>query len=85
MWKNFDYKLLFLFVLSAYAVGFDASLGDAIILAALSGLYALNQYFKHVQVVKKLENQPITEKALADIEELKTSMNSLKVGRAFGR
>lgn len=79
MLKNANPCLVLLSLVCARAVIFGASIGDAIAIAALAGLYGCNHY------LKSKEEPPVNEELKRELADLKSTVNAIKVGRAFGR
>lgn len=55
------------------------SVGEAVAIAALCALYGFTLYVDSKKV------QPINDEVKADLAELRSAVNALKIGRAFGR
>lgn len=55
------------------------SIGEALAIAALSALYAYSLYLESKQ------EKPINEELKKELQEIRSTVLALKVGRAFGR
>lgn len=77
--KNINASLILLIAQTARCVGFGASIGDAIALIALCGLYG------YLQLLKSKESEPLNDKVAKDLDEVKSAIAAIKVGRTIGR
>jgi hypothetical protein len=66
-------------VFTGRLVIFGSSLGDALVCASLSAVLCLQMYFDS----KKQE--PISQSVKDEIEQLKASIASIKLGKSLGR
>ena len=64
---------------SGRLVVLGASIGDAMALGALAALYGFSLYLESVR------QAPLNDQVKKELEELKTSVASLKLGRSMGR
>jgi hypothetical protein len=76
--QKLNFPLLFLGILILRDVIKGASVGDAIALAAVAGLYGYQLYCENKKVV-------IDESIRRDIEQLKHSVDGLKVAKSMSR
>jgi hypothetical protein len=79
MLKKINYPLSAMLVLGARLVVKGASIGDAVALAALCGLYAYTLY-----LASKIET-PINDSVKNDLEQLRNAVQSLKIAKTFGK
>lgn len=71
--------LILLTSLVAHAHFRVTSIGEAIAIAALSGLYAYSLY------LSSKKEPPVNDTVKQEVADLRSAVNALKVGRAFGR
>lgn len=71
--------LILLCSLIAHSHFKSINVGEALAIAALCGLYAYSLYLESKQ------EKPINESVKQELEELRSEVRALKVGRAFGR
>lgn len=64
-------QIVLLVAFTARLVVFGASIGDALALFALAGLFGFNQW------LNSNKEEPVNEKVKADITELKTQVSNL--------
>lgn len=86
MLKSINFPLIALSLLSLRAVIFSASIGDAIGIVALSGVVCFTNYLKHVKIEDPTKDirEALAESQLK-IEEIKSTVNSLKLARTYGK
>jgi hypothetical protein len=61
------------------SVVFGASIGDAIALCAVCGLHGYLQYLNSVKTI------PINDSVRAELAEIKSTVNALKIAKSMGR
>jgi len=77
--ENFPILILSLFLLRLLITG--ASIGDAIALIALSGIYGFFKYLEHMkQPDINAEVKAQLEQVKADMSEVKNVVNTMKLG-----
>lgn len=78
------YSLVAMLIFGARLVYFGASIGDALALAALAGLYGY-QYYLETKKEKPVDEE--YKKKIAylsqEVESLKSSMNAVKIAKTF--
>ena len=79
MLKKIDVSLVLLSILTARIVIMGASIGDALALIGLAGLYGFTQFMTS----RKIE--VVNETIKLDVEQLKNSVNGLKMAKVSGR
>jgi hypothetical protein len=71
--------LVALLLLAGRAVIFSASIGDAISIASIAALCA------YAQFLKTKEQIPVNEMLRKELDDMRSTLNALKIAKNFGR
>jgi hypothetical protein len=61
------------------SVIFGAQMGDAIVMVAIIAAYVASRYFE------SQEEEPVNDKIKQDLDDMRATVNALKIGKTFGR
>lgn len=75
--KDINYSVALLCLLVGKVLITGASIGDAIAIAALAGLYGFTYY------VESKREIPINDQIKSELEQMRSSINGLKISKTF--